>query len=163
MTESIAEMIREAQRPRGEMFDLADKARNLGRAIKVAEKWVEAAREAGEMYERAETIHDELEEELARVAWAMELSSERRREEAFNEKKPEERRVEDSAGVARAVALSSSLLEAYNILAGIPQEHLGLGGSEASDRTRYRLMGALLAANDAAGAELKRLDPNAQV
>ncbi len=163
---SIAEAISRAQRPQDETFALAGKAADLQRAIKVAEQWIEAAAKSpggGEMWERAETIHDELEEELSRVAWEMEIASARRREEVFNEGRPEERKVGDPEAVARASHLSESLMEAYSILAGIPQEHLALCGSEASPRTRHRLMGALLAAREAADAELGRLDPHATV
>jgi hypothetical protein len=163
---SIAEMIREAERPRGEFFDLAEQAARLGRSVQVAEKWIEAAAKIdmqGAMCERAETIHDELEEELSRVVWEMQASTASRREGFFNDERPDERRVEDPEAVGRAAALSESLVEAYNILAGIPQEHLGLCGNEASERTRYKLMGALLEAREAADAELKKLDPNAYV
>ena len=41
-----------------------------------------------------------------------------------------------------------------------PIEVFGIEGSEISPRTRYSLMGALLAALDAANAETERLSPS---
>jgi hypothetical protein len=38
-------------------------------------------------------------------------------------------------------------------LRSVPEEYLGVGESEASARTRYKVMGALLAAQDAATSE----------
>lgn len=156
------EAIRDAQRPKGEKFDLAGKASRLKRSIEVAEKWIEAAMTSeapSEMVARAETLHDEHEEELSRVVWAMEVNEERKREEDINERRPEEERVKDARAVARVCSLSNSLMEAYYTLSQAPQKVFGAD----AERRRYRLMGALLAANDASDAELKRLDPHAEV
>lgn len=152
----IAETIRKAEKPTGRSFELANQAARLMRALKVAQQWSEAAAKvdaAGEMWEHAETVYDEIQEELLRVVWEIEISREKRREEVFSEEREERLRSKNPEAVARASALSDSLIEAYNILSSVPQHLLGLGGDESSERTRYKLVGALLAAQEAADAK----------
>ncbi len=153
---TIAEFIRDSRGPSGEMPDLAAKASRLYASIKVAGKWVEAAVHDGpsEMASQAERIYDELQEELSRVLWQAEVLEELEREKAANDHREEQ--VRDIEGVARSAALANTLLEAYCVLSSVPEESLGIGGSEASARTRYKLMGALLTAGEAANDEIAR-------
>ncbi len=155
---SIAEIIRDSRGPSGEMADLAGKASRLFASIKVADKWMQAAMNEGptEMTAQAERIYDELEEELARVVWQAEVLEELAREKAANERHPEGEKVKDVEAVSRNAALANTLLEAYCVLSSVPEEYLGIGGSEASARTRYKLMGALLTAGEAANDEIAR-------
>jgi hypothetical protein len=51
-----------------EAMELPEQATRLDRALKVAEAWMEAAREdSAEMFAQAQYTHDKLEEELSRV------------------------------------------------------------------------------------------------
>ena len=150
---SIAEIIRHSRRPEGEMADLSKQAQRLYRSIGVAEQWIEATMKdvAPEMCSQAEMIHDQLEEELARVVYQMEdLARRREYKEMDREEVPE--------GVISNALLSDTLLEAYTVLSSAPEEVFGIGESEASARTRYKLMGALLTTQDAADAEPKRVE-----
>src|SRR5215211_4275262 len=102
MTENIAEKIREDRQPEGEMFTLSAEARRLRSSLSVAEKWLEVARESdetGHLALTAEYTRDQLEEELSRAAFQVEVL--RRRREM-----PDARTVEDFDGAARASVLS---------------------------------------------------------
>jgi hypothetical protein len=61
--------------------------------------------------------------------------------------------VEVPDGVARAAVLSDSLLAAYCALRDAPEEAFSV---EAPERERYAIMGALMAAQEAANAEMHR-------
>jgi hypothetical protein len=80
MTENIADKIREDRRPEGEMFALSGEAKRLRRALAVAQKWIEAAweGEADHLSQTAEYTRDQLEEELSRTAFQMEVLRSRR-------------------------------------------------------------------------------------
>jgi hypothetical protein len=151
VTERIAEVIRYSRQPEGEMFDLSAQAQRLSRSIAAAEKWMDATMDATtppEMTARAEMIHDQIEEELARVVFELEDLRRRREHEGLEQGGVSE-------GVVSGALLSDTLIEAYCLLAQAPKEMFGVGELEASERTRYRLMGAaLLAAQDAANAGL---------
>jgi hypothetical protein len=93
---SIAETIRYSRRPEGEMADLSAQAGRLYRSVAVAEKWIEATMQgdvATEMTSRAEMIHDQIEEELSRVVWKMELLANRRLYRTINDERPEASRI----------------------------------------------------------------------
>jgi len=149
---SIAETIRYSRRPEGEMADLSAQAGRLKRSLDVASKWIDATMEgnvATELTAHAETTHDQLEEELSRVVYQMEeLARQSECKGLGHEDVPE--------GVIDSALLSDTLLEAYCVLAAAPENIFGVGGAEASARTRYKLMGALLVAQDAANAEVAR-------
>jgi hypothetical protein len=53
MTENIADIITQAHAPTGKMADLSNKARRLGKALEIAEKWIDAATSDTEMCNRA--------------------------------------------------------------------------------------------------------------
>ena len=149
MTENIAERIRQDRRPEGEMFVLSAEAKRLRRSLAVAEKWVEAAwegEETGHLAATAEYTRDQLEEELSRTAFRMEVL---RREREMREA----RGAEDPDGAARAGFLSDALLTVYCVLRDIPDEAFG---GDLPGRGRYAHMGALMAAQDAANAEMER-------
>jgi hypothetical protein len=149
MTENIAERIREDKRPEGEMFALGAEAMRLRGSLAVAEKWVEVARdgdETGHLEHTAVYTRDQLEEELSRTAFRMEVLRKRR---MLSEARP----VEDIDGTARASALSDALLTVYCVLRDVPDETFGC---DVPGRERYTHMGALMAAMEAAGAEMKR-------
>jgi DnaJ-domain-containing protein 1 len=150
MTEkNLAEKIREDRRPEGEMFALSGEARRLRGSLAVAEKWAEVARdsdEPGHLAATAEYTRDQLEEELSRIAFRMEVL--RRRRELR-----EARDVEDLDGTARASVLSDALLRVYCVLRDVPD---GAFGGETPERSRYAHMGALMAAMNAANAEMER-------
>jgi PHD/YefM family antitoxin component YafN of YafNO toxin-antitoxin module len=150
MTEkNIAEKIREDHRPGGEMFTLSGEARRLRNSLAVAQKWLAVAEDedkAGHLTSTAEYTRDQLEEELSRIAFRMEVL-ERRRE--MREARP----VEDLDGTARASVLSDALLTVYCLLRDVPD---GAFGGDTPERSRYAHMGALMAAQDAANAELER-------
>ena len=61
--------------------------------------------------------------------------------------------MEDLDRTAQASVLSDSLLSAYCALRDAPEEAFSV---EAPERDRYALMGALMAAMDAANAEMER-------
>jgi hypothetical protein len=103
---------------------------------------------APEMVTRAEMIHDELQEELARVVYEIEALARRREYTEMGLSDVPERVIDSSL-------LSDVLLEAYYVLSAAPEEVIGSAGSEGSARTGYKLLGALLVAQDAANAEMK--------
>jgi hypothetical protein len=150
MTENIAEKIREDRQPEGGIIALSCEAKRLRSSLAVAQKWIEAAREdeTGHLALTAEYTRDQLEEELSRIAFRMEvLRSQREWREV--------RGVENIDEAAHAGALSDALLTAYCILRDVPDEAFGRDSSEAG-RERYAHMGALMAAQDAANAEMER-------
>ena len=150
MTENIADHVREDRRPEGEMMSLAGEARRLRSSLDVAEKWLEVAQqsaETGHLTHKAEYTRDQLEEELSRTAFRMEVLRNRR---MLREARP----VEDFDGTAHAAALSDALLSAYCVLRDVPEEAFG---GDTPGRERYALMGALMAGMDAASAEMERL------
>jgi hypothetical protein len=148
MTENIAEKIREDRRPEGEMFALSGEAKRLRSSLAVAEKWIEAAREyeTSHLASTAEYTRDQLEEQLSRTAFQMELLRTRREWR-------DARAVDDADGAARAAFLSDALLRVYCILRDVPDEEFG---GEVPGRERYAHMGALLVAQEAANAEMER-------
>jgi hypothetical protein len=76
MTDDLAQAIRRGWRPEGEaseMEDLTEQARRLERGLAVAEEWMEAAGESPEMGSRTLYTREQIEEELARVAFEMEV------------------------------------------------------------------------------------------
>jgi hypothetical protein len=149
MTENIAEKIREDRQPEGEMFTLSAEARRLRSSLSVAEKWLEVARESdetGHLALTAEYTRDQLEEELSRSAFQVEVLWRRR-------EMPDARPVEDLDGAARASVLSDALLTVYCILRDVPDEAFG---GDSPGRERYAHMGALMAAQEAANAEMDR-------
>jgi hypothetical protein len=149
MTENMAQKIREGRRPEGELVALFGEAKRLRNSLAVAEKWIEVARksdETGHLLSTAESTRDQLEEELSRTALRMDIL--RRRRELG-----EARSYEDLDGAARACTLSDALLTAYCIMRDVPAEAFNADGP---DRERYGLMGALLAAQEAASAEMER-------
>jgi hypothetical protein len=146
--QSIAEVIRDAREPRGEMADLSAKAQRLSASVAVADKWIEASMEgrgSTELCSLAEKTRDELEEELARVVYRMDLLD-KTRFDSFGRVR-EEDLSEDEA--FRAGLLSDQLLEAYCVLRVTPEEFFGVVEGGSSRRTRYAIMGALLVAMDA--------------
>jgi hypothetical protein len=149
MTENIAEKIREDRRPGGEIFALSAEAKRLRCALAVAEKWIDAAwkgEETGHLTATAETTRDQLEERLARTAWRMHVLD--CRDEMG------EMETEDPDGAALAATLSDALLRVYCVLRQVPDEEFG---GEVPERERYAHMGALLVAQEAADAEMRRL------
>ena len=154
--ESIAARIRHAKGPEGPMADLSGQALRLNRSIAVLEKWARAALDdsVGELAVLAETTLDQAHEELSRVVYTMDLEMRRRDYREAGSEGLEE--------VARHALLSDTLLQAYCVLASAPVQIFGTDETEASERTRFSLMGALLAAQDAADAELKRAEAKLQ-
>jgi hypothetical protein len=149
MTENMAQKIREDRRPEGELVALFGEAKRLRNSLNVAEKWIEVARksdEAGYLLSTAESTRDQLEEELSRTALRMDILRSRR-------ELGEARSYEDLDGAARAYTLSDALLTAYCIMRDVPAEAFNADGP---DRERYALMGALLAAQEAASADMER-------
>jgi hypothetical protein len=150
MTENIAEKIREDKRPEGEMFVLRAEARRLRNSLAVAQRWLEVAEEEEAVFvlltAKAEYPRDQLEEELSRTAFGMQVL---RRQKELRHARP----VEDPDRTARAAVLSDSLLSAYCALRDAPEEAFS---AEAPERDRYATMGALMAALDAANAEMER-------
>ena len=154
--ESIAARIRHAKGPETPMADLSAQALRLNRSIAVLEKWTRAAVEdsVGELAVLAETTLDQAHEELSRVVWAMDLETRRREYREMGSEGLEE--------VARYALLSDTLLQAYCVLASAPVEVLSGDETDASERTCFSLMGALLVAQDAADTELKRAEAKLQ-
>lgn len=135
MQENIAKTIREGWSPKlREAMKLPEQAQRLDRALRVAEKWMDDAREeSSEMWAQAQYTRDKLEEELARVCFEMRVEDcERDYGEGYVNK-------------ARSDELSNALLEAFCALSAAPS---GLF-RDGSRRVRYGLMGALMVAMDA--------------
>jgi hypothetical protein len=137
--ENIAVTIRHGWRPPeivSEVKDLSSAAQRLNRALETAKKWMDVAQGGDpELRARAEMIRDQIAEELAKVCFEMEVRScVREWGEASEER-------------AKASAIEDHLLAAYNVLSDAPVELF----SDGSPRARYALMGAILAAIDAAG------------
>ena len=147
MEKNIAEAVRFPTQIELPGVELVEQSRRLRASLRVAKKWIEVASaesgEPGEMYHQARYTYDKLEEELSRVAF--EIATHQRRS-TFKDL------GEDSLEVARASVLSDTVLEAYCIISHAPAETIGDDTSEA-ETTRYRVMGALLAAMEAAGDE----------
>ena len=154
--ENIAARIRHAKRPETPMADLSAQALRLNRSIAVLEEWARAALEdsVGELAVLAETTLDQAHEELSRVVHAMDFETRKR--------EYRDRGSEGLEEVARYALLSDTLLQAYCVLASVPVGVLGTDETEASERTRFALMGSLLVAQDAADAELKRAEAKLQ-
>ena len=150
MTENIADKIRADRQPEGEMFTLSAEAKRLRSSLSVAEKWLELARESdetGHLALTAEYTRDQLEEQISRTAFQMEVLRSRR--EWREAREP----VENADEAARAAVLSDALLTVYCILRDVPDEAFG---GDSPGRERYAHMGALMAAQDAANAEMDR-------
>ena len=131
------------------MFGLAAEARRLRGSLAVAQRWYETALEgdeAGYLTSQAEYTRDQIEEELSRTAFKMEVSMRRGQ---LGKVRPEE----DPDKIAGASVLSDSLLRAYCALRDVPAEVLGV---DASDQDRYAIMGAMMAAMDTANAQMER-------
>lgn len=149
---SIAKRIRENRRPTGGAFDLSGEAQRLTRSLRVVEKWLEATQgsgEPGELWFLAATTRDNIEEELARVAFQMDHTS---RSSQIREHTPGEVLYD----VSRLMVISDYLLEVYCMMRGLPDDEFG----PEPARKRYGIMGALLAGMDDATAEMERLAPS---
>ena len=151
--EGIAARIRDAaEEPRSRMSDLSAQARRLRSSIAVLEKWTAAAMEdrGTELIALAESTHDALEEELARVAYQMEFERRKREYRDAGRDVPE--------GVVGSALLSDLLLAAYCVLVSAPESIFGIAeGDYSNDMKRYPMMGALLVAQEAAEAAMERL------
>jgi hypothetical protein len=107
------------------------------------------------MFGRAQIARDQLEEELSRTAFEMDVLYQKRlmaegykdRGEAYSE--------EDLERMSREAVVSDELLHAYITLSVAPLEVFGVGDRVAEERTRYAMMGALLVAADAASGAAK--------
>jgi hypothetical protein len=82
MHDEIAKTVRYGWVPKGrisERMSLHEQARRLDKALKVAEKWMEAAfsTETTELHSRATYTRDALQEELSRVCFEMEVAERR--------------------------------------------------------------------------------------
>jgi hypothetical protein len=141
MQDSVVKAIREGWSPTlSEAMKLPEQARRLDAALRVAERWLEVAREdSREMYHEAQYARDKLEEELSRVCFEMAIEDSRR---AYGEVS-ESSASEDKA---RSDTLADMLLTTYCILRDAPADVIGDG----SPRVRHAFMGALMAAVDAA-------------
>jgi hypothetical protein len=151
--QDIAKTVRQGRSPElREAMRLPEQAQRLDRALKVAVKWMEVAREdAPELFHQAEYTRDKVEEELSRVCFEMAVKTEARRErEAASRDYTDEELWE----IARSAALSETLLRTYCTLRELESDLFGDG----SPRARYEVMGALMVALDAANAQTERLD-----
>jgi hypothetical protein len=142
MHDEIAKTVRFGWVPEGkvaERMGLSEQARRLDRALKVAEKWMEAAftTETTELHSRAQYTHDALQEELSRVCFQMEVED---RGRVYGEEHEDK---------AEPSALSDALIEAFCILDHAPADLY----SDGSPRARYALMGALMVAQDGLSGE----------
>jgi len=151
--ENIAEVIRKGWSPElRQAMRLPEQAQRLDRALKVAVKWMEAAREdAPEMFHQAQYTRDKLEEELSRVCFEMAVETEAQRE---REASSRDYTDEEFSAIARSAALTNTLLATYCTLREVESDLFGDG----SPRARYEVMGALMVAHDLANAETERLD-----
>jgi hypothetical protein len=157
MTENIADIINQAHAPTGEMAHLSNKARRLGKALEIAEKWVEVSGGDAEMFGRATIAHDQLEEELSRTVFAMDVIYNKRlifHGRSNREARGEELEDLDLDRESRDSTLSDVLLDAYTTLSVAPLDVFGVGDRTAEERTRYLMMGALMVAIDAAIGKL---------
>jgi hypothetical protein len=156
--QSIAEIIREASAPTGEMAELHRQAARLRRALDVASRWVKEATGSTEMFEWAMCIEDEIEKELSRALFEMKVVEDGRLFSAGRKDRGE--RGEDSSPLEeeaerakdRAATISNTLIDVYTFSSEAPLEaFVRFGGDDnvAIDQARYKFMGALLAAQDA--------------
>jgi len=109
--ENVANAIREDRQPEGEMFDLAGEARRLRSTLAVAQRWLEVAMEEDEtglMTAKAEYTRDQLEEELSKTVFRMEVSRRRRQ---LRDAPP----VEDPDGIKCAVRQMRLALSARTV------------------------------------------------
>jgi hypothetical protein len=153
--QDIAKTIRRGWSPElTKAMQLPEQARRLDRALKVAVKWMEAAREdSTDMFHQAEYTRDKIEEELSRVCFEMAVESEAGREKAASAAS-RDYTDENLSAIARSAALTNTLLAAYCTLRELESDLFGDG----SPRARYEVMGALMVAVDAASAKTERLD-----
>jgi hypothetical protein len=139
----------------------------------VAEKWVDAALSDTEMCGRAQIARDQLEEELSRTAFEIDVVEQKRLIAYGRERRGETSdsfaAEEDLTREARDSTLSDVLLDAYTTLSVVPLEVFGVGDRgwrpglatgvgdrAAEERTRYVMMGALMVAVDAAVGKQER-------
>jgi hypothetical protein len=128
---------------------LPEAAQRLDRALKVAVKWMDVAREdTSEMFHQAEYTRDKIEEELSRVCFEMAVESEASRERAASSRDYTD---EDLWAIARP----ETLFRTYCTLRELDSDLLF---GDGSPRARCEVMGALMVALDAANAEMERLD-----
>jgi hypothetical protein len=153
--QNIAQTIRGGWAPElREAMKLPEAAQRLDRALKVAVKWMEVAREnTSEMFHQAEYTRDNIKEELSRVCFEMAVENQARREKAASSA-AREYTEEELRAVARPAALAETLLMTYCTLRDFESSLFGDGSPIA----RYEVMGALMVAMDAANAETERLD-----
>jgi hypothetical protein len=157
MTENIAEIISQARAPRREIGDLTSKARRLGKALEIADKWVEVSAGDTEMFSRATIARDQLAEELSRTVFQMDVLYNKRlitEGRELREARGKEVPDLDLDRESRDSTLSDVLLDAYTTLDCAPLEVFGVGDRAAEERTRYLMMGALMVAIDAAIGKL---------
>jgi hypothetical protein len=148
MHDEIAKTVRYGWVPKGrlsERIDLSEQARRLDRALKVAEKWMEAAfsTETTELHSRATYTRDALQEELSRVCFSMEAEE---RRDLYGEEHEDK---------ATSDALSDAFTEVFCILGDAPADLF----RDGSPRGRYALMGALMVAQDGLGGEKEKPEP----
>jgi hypothetical protein len=152
--ESIAAAVRSGSsagtRLEGYGLELHEQARRLRASLDIVGKWMDAALQddSGELFQMARNTYDKLEEELAAVAFQMEVEARVKLEVSFREPHPSPETLES---VWRAAVLSDTLMEAYCIVREADEGYF-------EEKVRYRLMGALNAARAAADAEMKRLE-----
>jgi hypothetical protein len=149
MTGNMAQRIRADWRPVSDMADLSAQAQRLEYALRVVEKWIVAADpqsgEAGHLWQYATTTRDQIEEELARIAHKMDVLF---TQQLYRAGDHAEKLGDALEGVAAASELSDKLLEAYCLVRDMPEREF------SERRTRYAMMGAPLAAQETAEAEL---------
>jgi hypothetical protein len=144
------------------MADLKGKAQRLRKALQVAEKWVDAAASDTEMFDRATIAHDQLEEELSRTVFEIDVVYQKRIiAQGRKHLRGEVVAGEDLTRESRDSTLSNVLLDAYLMLSVAPLEVFGVGNRVAEERTRYLMMGALMVAMDAANAKHEPEPPTA--
>jgi hypothetical protein len=149
--ENIAAAVRHSSGPTGDMAELSAQAQRLRKALEVAQAWERAAGSSSEMFAHATYTADKLEEELSRVIFEMEVLDRRRLDEQLKEEHPDfEKPTEQERRVG---VISDTLLAAYCTLSVAPLEVFGVGERVAEERTRYEMMGALLAAQDTLAGE----------
>jgi hypothetical protein len=161
MQHDLAKTIRKGWRPEGkaaEAKEIVGQATRLERALKVAEKWMRAAREAGgasEMYAEAQYARDSIEEELSRVAFELAIQRNQSFYRTHSSSAEGDKNLNDAAP---RETLAEMLLNTYGLLRELPAEVL----PDESSRARYELMGALMVALDAANAKLEPREPEAK-
>jgi hypothetical protein len=128
-----------------------EQIRRLSAALKVAEKWMETADEdTSVLYNEAECMRENIEEELSRVCFERDVAHRQRTFKAMGGDEVRPYSLEET----REDAICDALVQAYCILRDTPEDLF----PPAKPLARHELMGALMVALDGHEAKAEAVE-----